>query len=103
MIAIFTRAKNFRHKRTRNFKPLLISAAIALSFPTLAQAKTFDLQTAGIEDIQAAVDAGALSYEKLVTLYLARIAAYDKKGPALNTVITLNKNAIATARARPGA
>ncbi|WP_341920835.1 amidase family protein [Hydrocarboniphaga effusa] len=93
--------QNFRRKSLRHasFRPLLISAAIAFALPSVAQAKTFDLQSAGVEDIQAAVDAGALSYEKLVTLYLARIAAYDKKGPSLNTVITLNKNAIATARA----
>ena len=28
--------------------------------------------------------AGALTSEKLVSLYLARIAAYDKSGPAIN-------------------
>jgi amidase len=65
----------------------------------LANAATFDLETAGIQDIQAAVDAGALTYEKLVRLYLARIAAYDDKGPAINAVITLNSKAIETARA----
>ena len=101
MRLIHPNPRNLRRKSARrsSFRPLLISAAIAFAFPSVAQAKTFDLQSAGVEDIQAAVDAGALSYEKLVTLYLARIAAYDKKGPSLNTVITLNKNAIATARA----
>jgi hypothetical protein len=37
-----------------------------------------------------------LSYEKLVKLYLARIAAYDKQGPKLNSVITLNPKALDT-------
>ena len=78
---------------------MLFAAALALSFPTLADAKTFDLQNAGIQEIQDAVGAGALSYEKLTQLYLARIAAYDKQGPSLNTVITLNKTALDTARA----
>lgn len=64
-----------------------------------ARAATFDLETAGVPEIQAAIDAGALTYEKLVALYLARIAAYDKDGPALNSVITLNPNALETARA----
>ncbi|PTY07879.1 glutamyl-tRNA amidotransferase [Opitutaceae bacterium EW11] len=62
-------------------------------------AKTFQLETAGIRDIQDAVDAGALTYEKLVQLYLARIDAYDQKGPSLNSVITLNPEALSEARA----
>lgn len=64
-----------------------------------ASAKTFTLETASVAEIQAAVDAGSLTYEKLVSLYLARIKAYDDAGPALNTVITLNPKALETARA----
>jgi amidase len=59
----------------------------------------FDLQTATIEDINAAFDAGALTSEKLVALYLARIAAYDKQGPNINAIITLNPDALEIARA----
>src|SRR4051812_5108419 len=66
---------------------------VALACCPRAFAVTFDLATAGIPEIQAAVDSGALTYEKLVQLYLARIAAYDQQGPALNTVITLNPKA----------
>src|SRR5688572_10179700 len=62
-------------------------------------AATFDLQTATIADINAAIDAGALSSEKLVRLYLKRIEAYDKQGPKINSVITLNPKALAEARA----
>ncbi|MDP3071352.1 MAG: amidase family protein [Opitutaceae bacterium] len=78
---------------------LLRVLACTLAFAGSARARTFDLETAGIPEIQAAVDAGALTYEKLVALYLARIAAYDQQGPALNTVITPNPQALATARA----
>jgi amidase len=60
---------------------------------------TFDLQTATVADINAAIDAGALSSEKLVRLYLNRIEAYDKKGPKINSVITLNPRALEEARA----
>jgi len=60
---------------------------------------TFDLQTATVADINAAMDAGALSSEKLVSLYLNRIEAYDKKGPKINSVITLNPRALEEARA----
>ena len=64
-----------------------------------AGAIAFDLSTATIEDIQQAMDKGVLSSEKLVQLYLARIDAYDRRGPKINSVITLNPNALAAARA----
>jgi len=76
-----------------------LALTLTLSITPTARAAEFDLSTATIADIQAAMDAGALTSEKLVQLYLARIAAYDKKGPALNSVITLNPNALAEARA----
>jgi Asp-tRNA(Asn)/Glu-tRNA(Gln) amidotransferase A subunit family amidase len=72
--------------------------AIALLAST-AQATEFDLATATLEDINQAFDAGALTSEKLTQLYLNRIDAYDKKGPKINAVITLNAQALATARA----
>ena len=55
-----------------------------------AHTTTFDLETATVVDINVAIDAGALSSEKLIRLYLGRIEAYDKKGPKINSVITLN-------------
>jgi hypothetical protein len=61
--------------------------------------RTFDLQSATMADIQAAMDAGALTSEGLTQLYLARIAAYDKQGPTINAFITLNPKALESARA----
>jgi Asp-tRNA(Asn)/Glu-tRNA(Gln) amidotransferase A subunit family amidase len=78
---------------------LNFSRVASLLFATLARGATFDLQTATLADINAAMDAGALSSEKLVGLYLARIAAYDQAGPRINSVITLNAKALETARA----
>jgi Asp-tRNA(Asn)/Glu-tRNA(Gln) amidotransferase A subunit family amidase len=66
---------------------------------SVSSAATFDLQTATIADINAAIDAGALSSEKLVGLYLKRIEAYDKQGPKINAVITMNPKALEEARA----
>src|ERR1700676_3627059 len=66
---------------------------------TAHAASSFDLQTATVADINAAIDAGALSSEKLVRLYLNRIEAYDKTGPKINSVITLNPKALEEARA----
>lgn len=75
----------------------LLVILIAMAAPV--QATTFDLSTASISDINAAIASGALSSEKLVGLYLKRIEAYDKHGPKVNAVITLNSNALAEARA----
>ena len=46
----------------------------------------------------AAVDAGALTYEKLVQMYLDRIEAYDKNGPELNAVLEIHPRALDIAR-----
>src|SRR5262245_2855735 len=80
---------------------LLVSGvAAAASAPGAVSGKTeFNLQTATIEDINRAFDAGALTSEKLVQLYLNRIAAYDKKGPNINAIITLQPKALEIARA----
>src|SRR5262249_33514365 len=52
-----------------------------------------------IADINRAFDRGALTAERLVQLCLARIEAYDRKGPSLHAVIVLNPKALETARA----
>lgn len=63
-----------------------------------ASAKTIDLDSATIADLNAAFKAGTLTAEKLVQLYMARIQAYDNEGPALNAVITINPKALEIAR-----
>jgi Asp-tRNA(Asn)/Glu-tRNA(Gln) amidotransferase A subunit family amidase len=82
----------------------LVLASVTVALATLsasshAAPKTFDLSTATLVDINDAFDAGALTSEKLLNLYLARIATYDKAGPKLNCVITLNPQALEEARA----
>ena len=76
------------------------AVVLAAAFTALpVHAATFDLSTATLADINAAIDAGALSSEKLVGMYLKRIEAYDKRGPKINSVITLNPKALDEARA----
>lgn len=58
----------------------------------------FDLTTASIRDINAAFDAGVLTAEQLVQMYLDRIEAYDQDGPEINAVLCLNGEALTTAR-----
>jgi amidase len=74
-------------------------AVAALMVTPLRATRTFDLSSASIADINAAFDAGALTSERLTRLYLARIAAYDKAGPKLNSILYLNPRAVEDARA----
>jgi len=67
-----------------------------------AEAGAFRLiwtQEATIADILAAFKAKELTCRQLVQMYLDRIEAYDRKGPALNAIIMVNPNALATADA----
>src|SRR5207244_2311585 len=59
-----------------------------------SQAQTFKLQETTIEAVQNAYKAGRLTAHQLVELYLKRIEAYDKKGPAINSIITINPKAL---------
>ena len=82
-----------------------VAVAIALHDPgghARGQTRTFDVLTASVADVQAAVDAGALTYEQLVRRYLDRIEAYDQHGPALRAVIAINPRAIDVARQLDG-
>jgi amidase len=59
-----------------------------------ANPKPFHLLEATIHDVQAALRAKQVTCRRLVELYLRRIEAYDKAGPALNAVQTVNPHAL---------
>ena len=81
-------------------KRLLIPfLSLVLALPSVLRAAEMKIENATIADLQAAFKKGTLTAEKLTELYLARIDAYDQKGPKLNTVITLNPKALEQARA----
>lgn len=74
-------------------------AVVALSTFTgidPASGATFTLEEATIDSINDAFDAGALTAESLVELYLNRIEAYDD---TLNSLITINPEALSIAQA----
>ena len=78
---------------------VLITQAVLLGIlPVAALGATFNLEEATVADINATFDSGALTSERLTQLYLNRIDAYDKQGPTLNSLITVNPNALETAR-----
>src|SRR6185503_11336810 len=57
-------------------------------------AGAFRLLEASIADIHQAYRSGQLTARRLVEMYLARIEAYDQKGPAINAIITINSKAL---------
>src|SRR5438128_7953786 len=59
-----------------------------------SQTRPFHLPEATIEDVHDAYKSGRLTSHQLVQLYLNRIEAYDKKGPSINAIITLNPKAL---------
>ena len=76
-------------------KTLLLVAA-ALASPAVSTGS--DLMEASILEIQEALGAGTVTSVELVRMYLARIEAYDRKGPELNSMVVLNPNALARAK-----
>jgi amidase len=62
-----------------------------------AYATPFVLEEATVESIHAAFANNTLTCTNLVKSYLARIEAYDKKGPALRAIITVNPDALSVA------
>ncbi|MBD1932612.1 MULTISPECIES: amidase family protein [Cyanophyceae] len=78
---------------------LMTQAFVMGLLPISVLAATFELEEATIAEINRAFDAGALTAEELVQLYLNRIEAYEDSGPKLNSITTLNPNALETAAA----
>src|SRR6202171_4253592 len=85
-----------------------ILGACVLQFPAygagsngdnVKKAKPFGLEEATIKSIHAAFENKQLTCSALVKSYLARIEAYDKQGPSLHAIITVNPEALTTAAA----
>jgi Asp-tRNA(Asn)/Glu-tRNA(Gln) amidotransferase A subunit family amidase len=76
-------------------------AALALAGASLSAGQPrpapFELEETTIARIHAALRAGQLTCRGLVDQYLARIAAFDKAGPALNAIVVINPHALAEA------
>jgi Asp-tRNA(Asn)/Glu-tRNA(Gln) amidotransferase A subunit family amidase len=60
----------------------------------MAQSNAFNVVEATIDDIHVAYKSGQLTCRQLVQMYLDRIEAFDKKGPAINAIITIDSDAL---------
>ena len=54
----------------------------------------FIVEETTIADVHAALRGGSLTCRDLVTAYLRRIDAYDKRGPAINALVVVNPDAL---------
>jgi amidase len=77
---------------------VVASCALAGALYAPARAAGLNVETATIADLNVAFADGTLTSEQLVSAYLERIEAYDKQGPSINAIITLNKKALDEAR-----
>jgi amidase len=68
---------------------LTVSAALQPSPPA-----RFHLVEATIDDVRSALASKQITCRTLIDQYIKRIEAYDKSGPSLNAVQTVNRRAL---------
>jgi amidase len=89
------KAGNFKIYEAGGILLVAIGILIALQVNNLNREKTddeysIDLIEASIEELQIELDSGRITSVELVEFYLARIEAFDKNGPALNSIAYIN-------------
>src|SRR5579859_5531930 len=94
--------------RRRFLQAGLLGGAAAVTGPAFAgdnpspaapRVKPFELDEVTLTDLQDGLKSGKHTARSLVEKYLARIDEIDKQGPALNSVIEVNPDALAIADA----
>ena len=74
--------------------PALASRQAPATRPRPTAPAPFRIEEATIAQVQAAIGARRLTCRALVQQYLARIEAYDKRGPAINAIVVINPHAL---------
>ena len=72
-------------------------AFLCLALPSVLAAQRFDIVETSIAQIHDAMRARRLTCRGLVEQYLRRIDAYDKQGPAINSLVVVSPDALKTA------
>ncbi len=81
-----------------HFLPIAAVVVVAVTTPATAQTAP-KIEEASIADLRAMMADGTASSEAITQAYLARIAAMDRTGPTLRSVIATNPDALAQAKA----
>jgi hypothetical protein len=88
----------FNGHLTLHIREELFMEILPLSNITFAESVSlFKIEEATVADMQEAMQSGELTSVKLVLMYLERIAAFDKQGVSLNSVLEINPDALAIA------
>ncbi|MGH7512818.1 MAG: amidase [Gemmatimonadales bacterium] len=74
--------------------PEALSGAVVASPPPTPAGPPFDLEEITVTELQAGMGAGRYSSRGIVEQYLARIAAMDRAGPSLHSIIETNPEAL---------
>src|SRR5437868_7189874 len=77
--------------------PALAGARALTITPPAPDVPQFELDELTISDLQAGMSSGKFTARSITEKYLARIDAIDKRGPAINSVIEINPDALAMA------
>lgn len=89
-----------RSRRRRTPPGCLTLLLLALSWPAPGVLSAqVEVRGATIAELQEAMATGRATSADITAAYLARIAAYDRQGPALRAMVWLNPNALADAEA----
>ena len=76
----------------------ILLGTLGAGAPQAFASGAFDPAGATIPELRAALDSGAISDVQLVHYYLDRIKRFDKSGPRINALISLNAHALRQAR-----
>src|SRR6266851_4469840 len=79
------------------YRVAALISLVLLSMHSMAD-DTFNPAYSTIEQLRFALDSGQISSEQLVRYYMGRIERFDKKGPHINALISLNTKALEQAR-----
>ncbi len=89
------------HTRAATVPRVICTVLLAAAMPATAHAQkrapAFDVTETTIARVHEAMRTGRLTCRGLVERYLRRIEAYDKRGPAINSLVTVNPAALAVA------
>src|SRR5580700_1309318 len=75
---------------------MMVWLAVFSAMITMARAQTtppFEVEEATIAQVHEAMRSGRLTCRELVDAYIRRIRVYDKNGPAINAIVTINPDA----------
>ena len=86
-----------RHASVRLIAVFIAFASLARGARAQQSRPAFQFAEATIAQVHAAIRQRTMTCHAIVAGYLARIDAYDKRGPALNAIILANPNALAIA------